>query len=82
MRPKNCLMKSLVGYFRDFACHRKDCQYFSVITADEYYLNLVSVDIDQNAFFLTYIFLNDINGLHFPLSSSLFFLWREMCEYM
>ena len=49
-------MKSLVGYFRDFACHRKDCQYFSVITADEYYLNLVSVDMDQNAFFLTYIF--------------------------
>lgn len=51
-------MKNLVGYLRDFVCHRKDCQYFSVITADKYYLNLVAIDMDQNAFFLKYLFLN------------------------
>lgn len=56
MRHKNCFMKNLVGYFRDFVCHRKDCQYFSVISADEYYLNLVAIDMDQNAFFLKYLF--------------------------
>ena len=58
MRHKNCFMKNLVGYLRDFVCHRKDCQYFSVITADKYYLNLVAIDMDQNAFFLKYLFLN------------------------